>query len=49
MKISQLRKIIKETIGEMAIGEMARTPGTGAAFTITDEGENLLKQIKATN
>jgi predicted transcriptional regulator len=48
MKISQLRKIIKETIGEMAMDEMARTPGTGAAFTITDKGTNLLKQMKAT-
>jgi len=49
MKISELRKIIKETIGEMAIDEMSPRPeGTGAAFTITDEGINLLKQMKAT-
>ena len=39
MKISQLRKIIKETIGEMALDEMSPRPaGTGAAFTITDDG-----------
>ena len=48
MKISQLRKIIKETIGEMAMDEMARTPGTGAAFTLTDEGDRLVKQMGIT-
>lgn len=49
MKISQLRKIIKETIGEMALDEMSPRPaGTGAAFTITDDGVSLLKQMKAT-
>jgi len=50
MKISELRKIIKETLGEMAIDEMSPRPaGTGAAFTITDKGEDLLKQMKSTN
>jgi hypothetical protein len=48
MKISQLRKIIKETIGEMAMDEMARTPGTGAAFILTDEGDRLVRQMGAT-
>ena len=43
MKVSQLRKLIRETLDEMAIDEMSPRPaGTGAAFTITDEGENLL-------
>lgn len=49
MKVSQLRKLIRETLDEMAIDEMSPRPaGTGAAYTITDEGENLLKRMKAT-
>jgi hypothetical protein len=48
MKISQLRKIIKETIGEMAIDEMARTAGTGGGIKISSAGETALRQAKAT-
>jgi len=48
MKISQLRKLIKETIEEVEIDEMARTKGTGSGITITPAGEDVLKQAKAT-
>jgi hypothetical protein len=49
MKISQLRKIIKETIGEMAIDEMSPRPvGTGGGIKISSAGETALKQAKAT-
>lgn len=49
MKVSQLRKLVRETLDEMAIDEMSPRPvGTGAAYTITDEGIEILKQIKAT-
>jgi predicted transcriptional regulator len=49
MKITELRQIIKNTIQEMSLPEMARTAGTGGAYSITPEGENILKQAKATN
>lgn len=48
MKISQLRKLIKETIEEIELGEMARTAGTGGAVRITPQGESALRQAKAT-
>jgi hypothetical protein len=48
MKISQLRKIIKETIGEMAMDEMARSVGTGGGIKISSAGETALRQAKAT-
>ena len=48
MKISELRKIIKETLGEMAIDEMARTAGTGGGIKISSTGETALRQAKAT-
>jgi len=49
MKITELTEIIKNTIKEMALPEMARTAGTGGAYNITPEGEAALKQAKATN
>lgn len=49
MKITELKKIIKETLDEMAVQEMARTAGTGGAYKITPEGEEIVKQAKATN
>jgi hypothetical protein len=49
MKISQLRKLIKETIEEVEIAEMARTAGTGGGVKITPAGETVLKQARATN
>ena len=48
MKISQLRKLIKEAITEVEIEEMARTAGTGGAYMITPEGEAILKSAKET-
>jgi hypothetical protein len=48
MKVSQLRKLIRETIEEVAIDEMARTPGTGGGIKITSAGESALRQAKAT-
>jgi predicted transcriptional regulator len=49
MKITELRQIIKNTIKEMSLPEMARTAGTGGAYSITPEGEAVVKQAKATN
>jgi high-affinity K+ transport system ATPase subunit B len=49
MKITELRQIIKNTIKEMSLPEMARTAGTGGAYSITPEGEAVIKQAKATN
>jgi hypothetical protein len=49
MKVSQLRKLIKETINEMEIDEMARTVGTGGGVKITDAGKQALKRIRTTN
>ena len=49
MKITELRQIIKNTIQEMSLPEMARTAGTGGAYSITPDGEEILKQAKATN
>jgi hypothetical protein len=48
MKLSELRKVIKNTIQEMSLPEMARTANTGGAYSITPEGEDVLKQAKAT-
>ena len=47
MKVSQLRKIIKEAVNA-EIDEMARTKGTGGGIKITPEGETMLKRAKAT-
>lgn len=37
-----------EEQSEDPLDEMARTAGTGGAFTITKEGEDVLRQVKAT-
>jgi hypothetical protein len=49
MKITELKQIIQNTIKEMAIPEMARTAGTGGAYNITSDGEDIIRQAKATN
>jgi hypothetical protein len=49
MKVSQLRKLIRETIEEVAIDEMAGVVGMGNAIKITEKGKQALKQMKATN
>ena len=43
----RMQKLANMPISEMAIPEMARTAGTGGAYTITDKGEEVLKQAKA--
>ena len=44
----RMQKLAGMTISEMALPEMARTAGTGGAYTITEKGEEILKQAKAT-
>jgi hypothetical protein len=43
----RMQKLAGMTISEMALPEMARTAGTGGAYTITEKGEEILKQTKA--
>jgi hypothetical protein len=43
----RMQKLANMPISEMAIPEMARTAGTGGAYTITEKGEEILKQTKA--
>jgi hypothetical protein len=43
----RMQKLANMPISEMAIPEMARTAGTGGAYTITEKGEEILKQAKA--
>lgn len=43
----RMQKLANMPISEMAIPEMARTAGTGGAYTITEKGEEVLKQAKA--
>jgi hypothetical protein len=42
-----MQKLAGMPISEMALPEMARTAGTGGAYTITEKGEEILKQTKA--
>ena len=44
----RMQKLANMPISEMALPEMARTAGTGGAYTITEKGEEILKQAKAT-
>ena len=46
MKVKELKQLIREAIEEMSLKEMPRTPGTGGAYTITPEGEDVLRAIK---
>jgi len=43
----RMQKLAGMPISEMALPEMARTAGTGGAYTITEKGEEILKQAKA--
>jgi len=43
----RMQKLAGMPISEMSLPEMARTAGTGGAITITDKGEEILKQAKA--
>lgn len=43
----RMQKLANMPISEMAIPEMARTAGTGGAYSITEKGEEILKQAKA--
>ena len=43
----RMQKLAGMPISEMALPEMARTAGTGGAYTITEKGEEILKQTKA--
>jgi hypothetical protein len=43
----RMQKLAGISISEMALPEMARTAGTGGAYTITEKGEEILKQTKA--
>jgi hypothetical protein len=43
----RMQKLAGIPISEMALPEMARTAGTGGAYTITEKGEEILKQTKA--
>jgi crotonobetainyl-CoA:carnitine CoA-transferase CaiB-like acyl-CoA transferase len=44
-----LYRLIREmVVSEMEDMDFARTAGTGGAYTITPEGETVLKQVKAT-
>ena len=43
----RMQKLAGMPISEMALPEMARTADTGGAYTITDKGEEILKQAKA--
>jgi predicted Rdx family selenoprotein len=45
-RMQQLAGLIKENLNEDDLYEMARTAGTGGAFTITPEGEDLLRKLK---
>lgn len=42
MRISKLRQMVRETLAEMALPEMARTAGTGGELKITDKGKKAL-------
>jgi hypothetical protein len=44
----RMQKLAGMPVNEMALPEMARTAGTGGAYMITDKGEEILKQAKAT-
>jgi hypothetical protein len=44
----RMQKLAGIPVNEMALPEMARTAGTGNAITITEKGEEILKQAKAT-
>ena len=44
----RMQKLAGMPVNEMALPEMARTAGTGGAYMITDQGEEILKQAKAT-
>lgn len=43
----RMQKLAGMPISEMALPEMARTAGTGGAYSITEKGEEILKQAKA--
>ena len=43
---ARMQKLAGMPISEMALPEMARTAGTGGAYSITDKGEEILKQTK---
>jgi len=43
----RMQKLAGMPISEMSLPEMARTADTGGAYTITDKGEEILKQAKA--
>jgi hypothetical protein len=45
----RMQKLAGIQLNEMALPEMARTAGTGGAFTITDMGEQILRQARETN
>lgn len=44
----RMQKLANMPISEMALPEFARPAGTGGAYTITEKGEEVLKQAKAT-
>jgi hypothetical protein len=44
----RMQKLANMPISEMALPEFARTADTGGAYTITEKGEEILKQAKAT-
>jgi hypothetical protein len=44
---ARMQKLAGMPISEMALPEMARTAGTGGAYSITEKGEEILKQTKA--
>ncbi len=44
----RMQKLAGMPISEMALPEFARPAGTGGAYTITEKGEEVLKQAKAT-
>ena len=48
MKKKNISEGIYKLIKEMVVDEMARTAGTGGSYTITPEGEEMLRQTKAT-
>jgi predicted transcriptional regulator len=48
MKKKNISEGLYNLIKEMVVDEMARTAGTGGSYTITPEGEEMLKRAKAT-
>ena len=50
-QLSELKRMqqLAGILTENEMDEMARTPDTGGAYTITPKGEEVLKQAKATN